>query len=131
MIVRVSELTLDDMLTKVKRKDSNTLLESLKSIGAKIETDPKDEPNLDNDDADIQAQTNEDEYIASLFIGSHQAVIVDSVCPLCGFVKAESYSGHGPLLRCANCKKTYDLTVEGMGYVLTHEEENADTQATD
>ena len=88
---------------------------------------PEDEP----DEETERARANEDEYIASLFVGSHQAVIVDSVCPLCGFVKAESYSGHGPLLRCANCKKTYDPTVEGMGYVLTHEEEDADTQAED
>lgn len=73
-------------------------------------------------DYDRQAQINEDEYIASLFIGSHTPVIVDSVCPLCGFVKAESYDGHGPLLRCASpkCKKTYDPTVEGVGYVMTH-----------
>ena len=133
MIVRVSELTLDDVITKVKREDSNTLLKSLKDIGAKIEIDPKDEPDLDNDDVDRQARTNEDEYIASLFIGSHTPVIVDSVCPLCVFVKAESYDGHGPLLRCASpkCKKTYDPTVEGVGYVMTHEEEDADTQAED
>jgi len=79
---------------------------------------PEDEP----DEETERARANEDEYIASLFVGSHQAVIVDSVCPLCGFVKAESYSGHGPLLRCANCKKTYDQTVEGMSRIMTHVE---------
>jgi len=76
---------------------------------------PSEEP----DEETERARANED-YIASLFIGSHKPVIVDSTCPLCGFVKAERYEGHGPLLRCANpdCRKTYDPTVEGVGYIV-------------
>ena len=123
--VTVSGIILDDIIKRIDRTSPETLRASLKELGASVQIGQTE------DDNEAQAQTNEDEYIASLFVGSHTPIIVDSVCPLCGFVKAESYSGHSPLLRCANCKKTYDPTVEGMGYVLTHEEENADTQATD
>jgi hypothetical protein len=60
----------------------------------------------------------------ALFTASHTPVIVPSACPLpdCGGLEAESYEGHGPLLRCAKCKKTYDPTVEGVGPVRMHEE---------
>jgi len=43
---------------------------------------------------------------------SHTAVLIAHVCPLCGHTHALSYSGHGPLLRCAGCGKTYDPEVE-------------------
>jgi len=125
--VTVSGIILDDIIKRIDRTSPETLRASLKELGASVQIGQTE------DDNEAQAQTNEDEYIASLFVGSHTPVIVDSVCPLCGFVKAESYEGHGPLLRCANpgCKKTYDPTVEGVGYVMTHEEEDADTQAED
>jgi len=43
---------------------------------------------------------------------SHTPVLIAHTCPLCGHAEAESYAGHGPLLRCAGCGKTYDPEVE-------------------
>jgi len=43
---------------------------------------------------------------------SHTPVTVRHVCPLCGFGEAYSYAGHGALLVCAGCSKTYDPEVE-------------------
>ena len=55
--------------------------------------------------------------VNALFVGSHEPTIVTSICPLpdCNSTTAESYPGHGPLLRCTECKRTYDPTVEGAG----------------
>ena len=43
---------------------------------------------------------------------SHKPVMVYHTCPLCGAGEAHSYAGHGPLLVCAECGKTYDPTIE-------------------
>lgn len=43
---------------------------------------------------------------------SHAPVSVRHACPLCGFGEANSYEGHGPLLVCAGCGKTYNPEVE-------------------
>jgi len=43
---------------------------------------------------------------------SHTPVTVAHTCPLCGFGEALSYAGHGPLLVCADCGKTYNPEVE-------------------
>jgi len=43
---------------------------------------------------------------------SHTAVSILHLCPLCGASDAYSYEGHGPLLVCAECGKTYDPEVE-------------------
>ncbi len=42
----------------------------------------------------------------------HQAVNVRHICPLCGHGEAYSYAGHGPLLVCVGCEKTYDPEIE-------------------
>ena len=84
--------------------------------GPEIVEPPPDEPDEETEQARINA----------LFTAEHKAVIVQSICPLCGFTQAESYEGHGPLLRCANyhCRKTYDPTVEGTGQVMAIQEDN-------
>lgn len=43
---------------------------------------------------------------------SHVSVSVRRVCPLCGYNEAHSYAGHGALLVCAGCGKTYDPEIE-------------------
>ena len=43
---------------------------------------------------------------------SHQPVVVNRTCPLCGADTAYRYDGHGPLLVCAGCDKTYNPEVE-------------------
>jgi len=43
---------------------------------------------------------------------SHQPVTVNRTCPLCGADTAYHYEGHGPLLVCAGCGKTYNPEVE-------------------
>ena len=43
---------------------------------------------------------------------SHTAVEIEHICPLCGHNRANSYAGHGSLLVCASCGRTYDPEVE-------------------
>jgi len=43
---------------------------------------------------------------------SHQPVTINRTCPLCGADTAYHYEGHGPLLVCAGCGKTYNPEVE-------------------
>lgn len=46
---------------------------------------------------------------------SHGGVLVSSKCPLCGSTQGMRYAGHGPLVLCLNCKRTYDPTYWGHG----------------
>lgn len=50
--------------------------------------------------------------VAEAFHESHVAETINHTCPLCGFNVAERYEGHGSLVVCANCHKTYDTAVE-------------------
>jgi len=43
---------------------------------------------------------------------SHVPVALEHACPLCGHTWAMSYEGHGSLLVCAKCGRTYDSAVE-------------------
>jgi len=43
---------------------------------------------------------------------AHRPEIVNHICPLCGYHEAEQYTGHGSLVRCVQCRKTYDTAVE-------------------
>jgi len=43
---------------------------------------------------------------------SHKAVLIDHICPLCGNNKALAYPGHGGLLVCTKCGRTYNPKVE-------------------
>ena len=50
--------------------------------------------------------------LPAAFGESHTPVTVAHRCPLCGHHEAYSYEGHGGLLVCAGCGKTYDPEVE-------------------
>ena len=56
--------------------------------------------------------TEADAVTVAHFGESHAPVTVTHSCPLCGAMEAHSYAGHGPLLVCAECGKTYDPEVE-------------------
>lgn len=44
---------------------------------------------------------------------AHGGVLVFAKCPLCGGTQGMRYAGHGPLILCINCKRTYDPTYWG------------------
>jgi len=69
---------------------------------------------VDDIDAIIKPeQTAEvDDVTVAHFGESHTPVIVAHRCPLCAAMEAYSYAGHGPLLVCAECGKTYDPSCE-------------------
>lgn len=46
---------------------------------------------------------------------AHGGVLVNSKCPLCGGTQGMRYAGHGPLVLCLNCRRTYDPTYWGYG----------------
>lgn len=46
---------------------------------------------------------------------AHGGVLVNAKCPLCGGLQGMRYAGHGPLVLCMNCKRTYDPTYWGHG----------------
>jgi len=89
---------------------------------------PEGIPELPGGPEMVEPPTEPDEEaerqrVNELFTGSHVPMIVASICPLCGYDQAEHYEGHGPLLRCSQCKRTYDPTVEGVGSVIYTREE--------
>jgi len=63
-------------------------------------------------DAVLTAPQPTEAAFPAAFGESHTPVTVRHVCPLCGFGEAYSYAGHGALLVCAGCGKTYDPEVE-------------------
>jgi hypothetical protein len=66
-------------------------------------------------DVDAILQTPQSAEAAALpaaFGESHTPVTVPHRCPLCGYHEAYSYEGHGGLLVCAGCGKTYDPSIE-------------------
>ena len=70
------------------------------------------------DDDERQAEVEEppDEETEDAFDlathASHAPIVVNRTCPLCGADTAYRYDGHGPLLVCAGCGKTYNPEVE-------------------
>ena len=68
---------------------------------------------VDDVDAIIEPPAPETPAATEAHFGeSHTPVTVAHGCPLCGASSAYSYEGHGGLLVCVECGKTYDPEVE-------------------
>jgi len=62
---------------------------------------------------DVMSDAAESEETTPTQLGeSHTAIAVLHTCPLCGAKEAYGFAGHGPLLVCQGCGKTYDPEVE-------------------
>lgn len=57
-------------------------------------------------------QARDEGWTADEFLKSHVPEVVSRTCPLCGYGEADSYAGHGGLLVCRGCGKTFDPAVE-------------------
>ena len=69
---------------------------------------PAERPDDDDDDSEWVVG----DALATHAHASHHAELVTHTCPLCAGTTARSYAGHGGLLVCAGCGKTYDPALE-------------------
>jgi len=91
----------------------NALAELYDGGGSEAESD-QEEPSgvADMEETQEPGQAEEQEMTDELEDKSHNAILVDRQCPLCGNDKALSYPDHGGLLVCAKCGRTYNPAVE-------------------
>lgn len=86
----------------------NALAELYDGGGSEAEADQEKPSDME----ETEEQDEEQEMTDELEDKSHNAILVDRQCPLCGNDKALSYPDHGGLLVCAKCGRTYNPAVE-------------------
>lgn len=107
----LTEFTEDDL--EAIRKRSKFLPEQptgdiAERPGSQKQEQPEPDTSADTD----PVEESEDEGDLSLSHLSHEAAVVNHICPLCGNPQALAYPDHKGLLVCTKCVKTYDPQVE-------------------